>query len=175
MTVAELMAGRTPETTYEGPVSNDDMVLAVDCGAAAITEITAATVADFAVVAVGVAGLEAQLNPTTQDKTYIRSGQTTMKTGNQRSFKVSGDRHEGDAFQDFVMSHAIKYGTGKAVVRSYVFFDMLTGEGESGKMSIIVNADGSGNASESATIDVELKKFNETPIEYTYAAKVAGA
>lgn len=174
MKVSELMAGRTPSPTYEGPVSNDDMVLAVDCGATAATEITAATVADFAVVAVGTTGVEAQLNPTTQDKTYLRSGQTTTKTGNQRSFKVSGDKFVGDAFQDFVLSHAVKYGMGKTVVRSYVFFNLLTGNGESGKMSIIVNSDGSGNAGESASIDVELKKFNETPAEYTYAAPVGG-
>ncbi len=174
MKVSQLMAGITPDTAYEGIVNNKDMVLAVDCGVTPVTEITAATVADFAIVQVGTTGVEAQLNPTTQDKTYLRSGQTTTKTGNQRSFKISGDLHTGDEFQDFVMSHAIKYGTGSSVVRSYVFFNLLTGKGESGKMSIIVNSDGSGSADESASIDVELKKFSETPAEYTYAAPVAG-
>ena len=41
----------------------------------------------------GIAGLDAQLNPVTQDKQYIRAGQSTTKTGTQRSFTVSGDRY----------------------------------------------------------------------------------
>lgn len=165
MTLSELMTGRTPSATYEGFVTNDDFVLAVDCSADG-----SGAVGTYAVVQLGVAGLDAQLNPVTQDKQYIRAGQSTTKTGNQRSFAVSGDRYVGDDFQDFALSHAVKYGTGNAVIRNYVYFCILNGKGEQGKCSIIVNSDGSGDAGESSEIDIELKKSGDAPTEYTYTA-----
>lgn len=172
MTIAELMKDKTPKSDYEGWVTNDDMVLAVDCGSVPATEITPASVAEFTVVEMGVTALDSQLNPITQDKTYLRAGQSTMKTGNQRSFSVTSDRYAGDAFQDFALSHAIMYGKGSEVVRKYVYFNILTGKGESGELSIIVNSDGSGNAGESAEVDIELKKNKSAPVEYTYAAAI---
>jgi len=165
MILSELMTGRVPSVTFEGFVTNDDFVLAVDCSADG-----SGTVAEYAVVQLGVAGLDAQLNPITQDKQYIRAGQSTTKTGNQRSFAVSGDRYVGDDFQDFALSHAVKYGTGNAVIRNYVYFCILNGKGEQGKCSIIVNSDGSGDAGESSEIDIELKKSGDAPAEYTYSA-----
>ena len=105
MKLSELMKGHNPSPTFEGFVTNDDFVLAVDCTA----DGSAASVGDYAVVQIGVSGLDAQLNPVTQDKQYIRAGQSTTKTGNQRSFAVSGDRYVGDDFQDFALSHAVKY------------------------------------------------------------------
>ena len=118
----------------------------------------------------GIEGLDAQLNPITQDKTYIRAGQSTMRTGTQRSFKVSGDRYIGDEVQDYIFGHGIKYGTGNAVVTDYVYFNILNGKGEKGQVSIIINSDGGGNAGESAAIDVEFKKIGNVPTEYTYSA-----
>lgn len=165
MKLSELMASHTPNAEYEGFVTNDDFVLAVDC-----SEDGAADVKDYAVVQMGVAGLDAQLNPVTQDKQYIRAGQSTIKTGNQRSFAVSGDRYVGDDFQDFIMGHDLKYGVGNAVIRPYVYFCILNGKGEKGKASIIVNSDGSGNAGESSGIDVELRKSGDAPVTYTYSA-----
>lgn len=165
MKLSELMASKTPNPTYEGFVTNDDFVLAVDCSADG-----SAAVGDYAVVQLGVAGLDAQLNPVTQDKQYIRAGQSTTKTGNQRSFAVSGDRYVGDEFQDFALGHAVKYGTGNAVIRGYVYFCILNGKGEKGKVSVIVNSDGSGDAGESSEIDIELKKAGDAPTEYTYTA-----
>lgn len=165
MKLSELMAGHTPDANFEGFVTNDNFVLAVDC-----SEGGTGDVADYAVVQVGVAGLDAQMNPVTQDKQYIRAGQSTTKTGTQRSFAVSGDRYVGDEFQDFATSHAVKYGTGNDVVRNYVYFCLLNGKGEQGKASIIVNSDGSGEAGNSAEIDIEIKKIGDTPTEYTYAA-----
>ena len=144
MKLSELMASYTPNADFEGFVTNDDFVLAIDCSADG-----SATVKDYAVAQLGVTGLDANLNPITQDKTYIRAGQSTMKTGNQRAFKVSGDRYIGDDFQDFALSHAVMYGTGS---------------------SIIVNSDGSGSAGESASIDIDVKKTNAAPTEYTYSA-----
>ena len=168
MKLSELMASVTVNSDFTGFVTNDDWVLAVDCGATAAADFTAAN--DFAVVQMGVAGLDSNLNPITQDKTYIRAGQSTAKTGNQRSFSVTGDRYIGDDFQDFALSHAIKYGTGQTVVRKYVYFNIVTGKGESGECVIIVNSDGSGEAGNSSEIDIELKKSGPQPDEYTWSA-----
>lgn len=170
MKLSELMQGRTPDAAFEGYVINDDFVLAVDCSEAG----TSATPGDYAVVQMGVTGLDSQMNPVTQDKQYIRAGQSTTKTGTQRSFAVSGDRYVGDDFQDFALSHKVKYGTGSTVIRDYVYFCVLNGKGEKGRASIIVNSDGAGDAGESAEIDIEIKKAGDQPVEYTYAAPAGG-
>lgn len=166
MKLSELMANAKLNPTFTGFVTNDDYVLALDCGETAAADFT--SVDDFAVVQLGVAGLDSNLNPITQDKTYIRAGQSTAKTGNQRSFSVTGDRYAGDEFQDFVLSHDVKYGTGQTVVRKYVYFNIVTGKGEKGDCCIIVNSDGSGEAGNSAEIDIELKKSGAAPTEYEY-------
>lgn len=168
MKLSELMANATLNPNFTGFVTNDDYVLAVDCGETPAKDFTDAS--NFAVVQLGVAGLDSNLNPITQDKTYIRAGQSTAKTGNQRSFAVSGDKYVGDEFQDFVLSHDIKYGTGQTVIRKYVYFNIVTGKGESGECCIIVNSDGSGEAGNSAEIDIELKKSGAAPVEYSYSA-----
>ena len=166
MKLSELMTNHTPNADFEGYAINDDFVLAVDCSAQG----NAADPHEYAVVEMGVSGLDAQMNPVTQDKQYIRAGQSTTKTGTQRSFAVSGDRYVGDEFQDFALGHGVKYGTGNAVIRDYVYFCVLNGKGERGKVSIIVNSDGAGNAGESAEIDIELRKAGGQPTEYVYTA-----
>lgn len=166
MKLSELMAGFKPNENYEGFVTNDDFVLAINI----TPNVKDTPVANYGVVEMGIEGLDAQMNPITTEKTYIRAGQSTIKTGNQRSFKMSGDRYIGDETQDYIFSHDVKYGTGNAVITDYVYFDVLTGKGEKGKVSIIVNSDGGGNAGESAGIDVELKKSGSKPEEYTYSA-----
>ena len=168
MKLSELMANAKLNPTFTGFVTNDDFVLAVDCGETAATDFT--DVANFAVVQMGVAGLDSQLNPITQDKVYLRAGQSTAKTGNQRSFSITGDRYVGDEFQDFALSHDIKYGTGQTVVRKYVYFNIITGTGEQGEACIIINSDGSGEAGNSSEIDIELKKSGSAPAEFTYSA-----
>ena len=168
MLLSELMAGHTVNPAFTGFVTNDDWVLAVDCAETAATDWSEAET--FAVVQMGVAGLDSNLNPITQDKVYLRAGQSTTKTGNQRSFAVTGDRYIGDDFQDFALSHAIKYGTGQTVVRKYVYFNIVTGVGEQGEVCIIVNSDGSGEAGNSSEIDIELKKSGNAPTEYTWSA-----
>lgn len=171
MKLSALMANANIDPNFEGIVTNDDFVLAVDCGETPTTDFSKAS--DFAVVQLGVAGLDSSLNPITQDKTYIRAGQSTTKTGNQRSFSVTGDRYIGDEFQDFALSHAIKYGTGQTVVRKYVYFNIVTGKGESGEVTIIINSDGSGEAGNSAEIDIELKKSGSAPAEFNYSELAA--
>lgn len=166
MKLSELMANYTVNSDYEGWVTNDDYVFAIDTAPGGET---ATAVADYAVVEMGIAGLDAQLNPVTQEKQYIRSGQNTMKTGTQRSFTVSGDRYVGDDAQDYCLAHKMKYGTGNGVVTNYVYFNVLNGVGEKGQVSIIVNSDGSGNAGESSAIDIEFKKIGSTPAQYTYS------
>ena len=74
MKLSELMAGVTPEADFEGWVTNDDFVFAIDLDPSAET---ATTEANYGVVQIGIEGLDAQLNPITQDKTYIRAGQST--------------------------------------------------------------------------------------------------
>ena len=167
MKVSELMKGYTINPDYEGWVTNDDYVFAIDVapGGDAVTPD-----GDFEVVEMGIAGLDSQMNPVTHDKQYIRSGQNTMKTGTQRSFAVTGDRYVGDPAQDYCLSHKMKYGTGNSVVTNYVYFNILNGKGEKGKVSIIVNSDGSGNAGESSAVDIEFKKIGSNPTEYTYVA-----
>jgi len=168
MKLSELMAGLKPDPAYTGWVTNDDQVFAINIEPGAETPVTPT---DYAVVQMGIEGLDSQLNPITVDKTYIRAGQSTMRTGTQRSFKVTGDRYIGDEAQDYCLSHKLKYGTGNAVITDYVYFNVLTGKGEKGKVSIIINSDGSGNAGESSAIDIEFKKVGSTPEEYAYAAE----
>lgn len=167
MKLSELMQGFTPDPNFEGWVTNDDWVFAINLTPNAET---ATAVDDYGVVQMGIEGLDAQLNPITVDKTYIRAGQSSQRTGTQRSFAVSGDRYIGDAVQDYIFSHKIKYGTGQAVVTDYVYFNVLNGKGEKGQVSIIINSDAGGNAGESSSIDVEFKKVGSVPVEYTYAA-----
>lgn len=164
MKLSALMAGVTINKSFTGFVTNDDFVLAVDTAESG----EGADYGEYAVVQLGVAGLDSNLNPITNDKVYIRAGQSTTKTGNQRSFSVTGDRYVGDEFQDFALSHEIKYGTGQAVVRKYVYFNILTGEGEEGECCIIVNSDGSGEAGNSSEIDIELRKSGSAPNAYTW-------
>lgn len=167
MKLSELMASVTVDEAFEGYVTNDDYILAINDG-------KASKESDYVVVEMGIAGLDSQMNPITQDKTYIRAGQSTQKTGTQRSFKITGDRYIGDPAQDFMLAHASKYGTGNSVVVDYVYLCMITGKGEKGKASIIVNSDGSGNAGESSSIDIDLKKSGSLPTEYTYSASTGG-
>ena len=168
MKLSELMNGHNPNADFEGYATNDDFVLAIDCSA----EGNGTKVEDYEVAQLGVTGLDAQLNPVTSDKQYIRAGLSTTKTGTQRSFVVTGDRYVGDGFQDFILSHDVKFGTGNSVMRDYVYFCILNGKGEKGKASILVNSDGSGEAGASSEIEVEIKKAGDQPQEYTWTAPV---
>ena len=164
MLLAALMADITPDPSFTGILTNDDNVLAVNIG------LPGAAVGTYAVVQGAIEGVDSQLNPVTQDKQYIRQGLSTTKTGTQRTFSATGDRFVGDEFQDFVFDHTRMYGVGEKVVTEYVWFSMVNGKGEKGKVSIIVNSDGSGNAGETAGIDVELRKAGDLPEPYEYTA-----
>lgn len=163
MKVSELMAGVTPSPEFAGIETNDDFVLAIQ------TDAEQATEKDYTVVQSGVTSHAASLNPQTADSQYIRTGLVTTKTGTQRSFAIAGDRFAGDDFQDFCMSHAIKFGKGSKIVVPYVYFSMLTGKGEKGTAALIVNDDQTGDAGSNASFSADLKSTAE-PIEYTYSA-----
>ena len=162
MKLSALMAGYTPSAEFAGVATNDDFVLAID-----ISEGVAEQPANYVVVQSGISAVDAQLSPETDEKTYIRAGKVTNKTATQRTFNLSGDRMFGDEFQDFVLSHAIKFGTGQKVIKPYVFFSLLTGAGEKGTASIIVNSDGSGDAGASAEIDIDIMA-TAAPEAYTW-------
>ena len=164
MKLSALMAGYTPSAEFAGVATNDDFVLAID-----ISEGGAEDPANYVIVQSGISAVDAQLSPETDEKTYIRAGKVTNKTATQRTFNLSGDRMFGDEFQDFVLSHAIKFGTGQKVIKPYIFFSLLTGEGEKGTASIIVNSDGSGDAGASAEIDIDIMA-TAAPEAYTWSA-----
>lgn len=163
MKISDLLINYSPTANYEGFITNDDWVLAVDLTSGTNTDID-----DYTVAQMGVAGLDAQLNPITVDQQYIRAGQSTTKTGTQRTFAITGDRYVGDDFQDYCFSHIIKYGVGQSVMVPYVYFNVKNGFGEKGRVSIIVNSDGSGNAGENSGISIDLKKAGSLPTYYTY-------
>lgn len=164
MKLSELMGGYVPSASFSGVATNDDFVLAID-----IADTASESVGEYVVVQTGVSAVDAQLSPETEEKTYIRAGKATTKTATQRTFNLSGDRMHGDKFQDFALSFAIKFGTGQKVIRPYVYFSLLTGEGEKGTASIIVNSDGSGEAGSTAEIDIDIMA-TAAPAEYTWAS-----
>ncbi len=167
MKLAALMAILdAPNPDYMGVVTNDDAILAVD-----ISEGQDAPVAEFVVAQAGLEGVEVEMNPTTDEKVHIRAGASTTKTGTQRTFKITGDRHIGDDFQDYAFSIDQLYGVGQKVIVRYVWFSRLTGKGEMGRASILVNSDGGGNAGETAAIDVELRKTGAMPTAFAWQAQ----
>lgn len=163
MKVSELMTGKTPSANFAGQIMTDDFVLAIDTvvGGTSLFK-------DYVIAREAVTSHGAVLNPVTQDKNYM-SGALTAKTGTKRQFTVVGDVTTGDAFQDYCLSHAIKFGKGSAVTVPYVYFNMLTGKGESGNANIIVNEDETGDAQNNAAFSIDLIATEE-PVTYTYSA-----
>ena len=163
MKLSELMNGVTPNAKFEGAVTAGDYVLAVDFSG------EASSPADYIVADGGVTEQSGALEATTAESTYLRSGTTETKTGTKRTFTVAGDRMAADDFQEALLDHDIKYGTGQAVIKPYVYFCMLTGKGEAGKLSIAVEDDEGGEAGGNATWSATLTAVG-APTEYTYSA-----
>ncbi|MEG2575887.1 MAG: hypothetical protein RSA41_07625 [Christensenella sp.] len=164
MKLSDLMKGVTPSPTFVGKTNADDMVLAVNLAATAATTPSGYVIADD-----GITEQSGALEAITSDKNYLRRGKVVSKTGTSRSFAVNGDRIVGDEFQDAILAHTLKYGTGQAVIKEYVYFNILTGKGEKGKVSIVVEDDLSGAAGEDASFSATLSSQGE-PVEYTYVA-----
>ena len=168
MTVAEAItkSGITPSASYTGIETADDFVFAVQTESAKQTKESA-----WIVCADHVKEHSGSLNASTTDEAFIRTGTVTTKTGTQRTLAVNGNRCVGDAFQDFVLSHKIKYGTGKDVIVPYVYFSVRTGKGETGNASLVVTSDVGGSANAPATFAVDVKAVG-TPKDFNYLTDV---
>lgn len=163
MKLSELMKDVTPNPEFEGIVTAGDMVLAIDF------EGEGTTPGNFIVADGGITEQSGALEATTAESTYLRGGTTSSKTGTKRTFTVAGDRFAADEFQDALLAHKVKYGTGQKVIKSYIYFNMLTGKGEQGKLSIAVEDDAGGKAGSNANWSATLTAVG-TPTEYTYSA-----
>ena len=164
MLLSELMAKiPPPKPNFEGDITNDDMCLAIDT-----SEGQNETPPNYVVVQGKVSGVDSSINPKTAENTYIREGQSTTKTGTQRSFKVSGARRIGEEFQDYVFSTEALYAVGEKAAVKYLWFCLLNGKGEKGKVAIMVGSDSSGNAGDDAGFEVELRKTGPIPEAYIY-------
>ncbi len=149
---------------FKGFVTTDQMIAAAD-----VSESQNADVDDYAIIGYG-GGTDrkSSLNPEEKSNSYYYKGKSTTKTGNQRTVDFTEDRFIGDEFQDFAMSHEIKYAKGQKAVVNYVYFNMLTGLGEKGKGSLIISDDGSGAPMENLSISGSIKKCDADPEEFTY-------
>ena len=129
MTVTEAvkLSGLTPSADYTGVETTDDFLLAVQ------TEASQTDVKNWVVCADHVREHSGALNASTTDNTYIRTGPVTTKGSVQRTLSIQGDRYVGDAFQDFLLSHRIAFGSGQSVVVPYLYFSLRTGKGEKGE------------------------------------------
>lgn len=165
MTVTEAMNGITPNPDISGFQKTDEWVLAFK------TAESQTKVGDYTVVYFGISEHSATINASTTDKNYIRQGQTTLRTNAQRVFTINGDRYhdETTAFFDWVTSHRILFGTGSDVITDYAFFNMDTGKGETGKVSINVTGDVTNGAGEIASYSVTASGVGK-PTEFTYSA-----
>lgn len=166
MTVAEAItkSGITPIASYTGIETADDFVFAIQTESAKQTKESA-----WIVCADHVKEHSGSLNATTEDSQYIRTGNVTDKTGTQRTLAVNGDRCVGDAFQDFVLSHKIVYGTGSDVIVPYIYFSLRTGKGEKGTCTLIVTSDVGGSAGSPATFACDVKGIG-IPDEFDYTS-----
>jgi len=164
MLLSELMSKiPAPQLDFVGDVTNDDMCLAIDT-----SETQDATIDDYVVVQGKVAGVDSNLNPQTSEDVYIREGQSTSKTGTQRAFSVTGARRIGEEFQDYLFSTSALYAVGQKAVKKYVWFCLLNGKGETGKVTILINSDSTGVAGEDSGFDVEMRKTGAVPEEFVY-------
>jgi len=161
MTLAELMQGKTPNPAFKGIATTDDMVLAIGLTGSPTNP------NQYLVPLDGLTEQSGALAAETKESTYIRKGKVSTKTGTSRAFKLSGDRYSGDAFQDALLAHPLKYGTGATVIKPYVYFNILTGEGEKGMISIAIEDDLSGAAGENASFSATLTS-TDLPTAYTY-------
>ncbi len=166
MKLSELMAGKTVDANYEGLLTVDDFVLAIDTTPGASP---ATTVANYAVLQKGVTGTPANVNPEEQTKQFIRGGKQTVVTSKQFTVSVSGTRYVGDEAQDYIMSFEKLFGTGSDLITNYVYFNIRTGKGWKGTCVISVSSIADGSAGDDAGFSCDLKQTESNPTEYTYS------
>lgn len=163
MILKDLFSDVVTDPSFEGYVTADNLVLAVDISAEQNDDVD-----DYAVAQMGLKSTSGSLNPEKKTNSYIRAGKTTVKTGNQRTISIEADRYIGDPFQDFALSHEMKYAIGQKAIVNYVYFDTLTGAGEKGKATLLIDTDASGGAEENSGISGSLEKAGAAPVKFTY-------
>lgn len=161
--VKELFAAVTTDPNFVGFITTDQITLAVD-----ISPDQSADIDDFAVAYMGFTDKSSSLNPKEKTTSYYIHGESSIKTGNQRTVDFKAERYKGDEFQDFVTSHEMKYAKGQKSIVRYAIINMLTGEGEIGKGTLILSDDGSGAPEENLSISGSIKKSGEDPSELHY-------
>lgn len=172
MTVTQALAaikakkGIEPSADYKGVEKANDFIFAIQTDAAKQSK-----VGDWIVFQERVKEHSAALNASTEDTQYIRC-YMTEKGETQRTFAINGNRYVGDAAQDLILSHAVKYGAGDSVVFPYVYFSVKTGKGEKGEAVFIVTSDASGAAGSSAGFACDVKGIG-TPEEFDYLTVTA--
>ena len=173
MTVSETLAalktkkGIVPSADYTGTEKADDFIFAIQTDAATQTKES-----DWVVFAERVKEHSGALNASTEDAAYIRAGTVTEKGETQRTFSLNGNRCVGDAAQDFLLSHKVKFGSGQSVIFPYVYFSVKTGKGEKGQASFIVTSDTSGAAGAAAGFACDVKGVG-VPAEFNYLTVAA--
>ena len=115
MTVAETLAGIKkkfgfePSAKYKGTEDANDFIFAIQTDSTTQTKKS-----QWIVAAERVKEHSGSLNASTEDVNFIRASATTKGT-TQRTFSINGNRCVGDAFQDFLLSHKIVFGSGSDV------------------------------------------------------------
>ncbi len=163
MLIKDMFANVTTNPDFVGFITTDQMVLAVD-----ISDKQNADVDEFAVAYMGFTDRSSSLNPKEKTNSYYYHGESTTKTGNQRTIEFKADRYKGDPFQDFVTSFKKKYAKGQDAIVRYAYFNVLTGEGEIGSGSLLLSDDGSGAPEENLSIGGSIKKAAAEPTELNF-------
>lgn len=163
MKLSELFEKIETNPDFEGWLTTDDMVLAVD-----ITSEQNADIDDYAVAYTGNKDKSSSLNPEEKTTSYYYTGKSSIKTGNQRTIDFSMDRYIKDPFQDFAFSFDMKYAKGQQSIVKYAYFNTITGEGEMGSGTLIISDDGSGAPEEKLSVSGSIKKSGDNPEKLMY-------
>ena len=159
----DLFATVTTNPNFVGFITTDQMVLAIDT-----SPNQDADVDEFEVAYMGLTDKSSSLNPKEKTNSYYYHGDSTLKTGNQRTIDFKADRYKGDGFQDYVTSFKKKYAVGQGAILRYAYLNVLTGEGEIGNGSLILSDDGSGAPEDPLSIGGSIKKSGENPTKLMY-------
>ena len=163
MTLKEMFAKVKTNPAFEGFITTDQMVLAIDVSADQNADVD-----EFAVAYMGFTDRSSSLNPKEKTNSYYYHGESSTKTGNQRTITFKCDRYKGDPFQDFVTAFDKKYAKGQAAIVKYAWFNILTGEGELGSGSLLLSDDGSGAPEENLSVGGSIKKAGAEPTELKF-------
>lgn len=158
MKISKTLAAITFNPDYKGRVYAENMILAVNI----TPEKPDTKIEDYAIFTSYIEGVDNNIETDAIEKKYLHEGKIKIKTSTQRKFKITGNRYIGDEAQDFCILNAFKSDT----ETDYVFFNTLTGKGEKGRCSVIVNSDGTSKAGELSEIDIEINTVGNLRAEF---------